>query len=992
MRKAWAENNCMKKQTYLLAVTLLFAMLAPAGAQSIIAYDVPTPTNGNQWVKNFGVGNDFYVTRPVTLWHLGVFDHKGDGVKGEGTLTVQLFTRMGNRGSLLETMTFDGTSPGDLYGGQRFKSLTVPVTLLPGAYTIAAYGFDRMNPEGNAHNYPYSNMPPWRVNSGDGALRFEGTGRYVYAGPGHFPNVVGKGVANNFAAGTFTFTEAVPPTVPYAADYAALTAGVVNFPVKASLGSLAVFGRYSFPVLAEPGGRRLVLAAAGTYDGNSSAARCVVFAHTQFATSDDARGVLFDNAIRWASRKASPEETVVGLGPGLDPAPMLDRGYSVKLLTTNMVTADTDLSGCDVLVANWNVPFSQEAVEKVVLFNVAGGGMVMAVTPWAISYMVEHPEYVSAQLVLHPFGLALRGSQMQPFDSGITNIMATPWPSYFSAFPASDMLRAERQNRIQMSGFDKMMALGAINNTLLARPDLLCDLTGLCANPSAVGAGTASSFVDLTVMNGATAGTNRLGKWNPVGNTLVAQSMRGAVAYNFNLPADDVYRFYLEGGNGMAGSASLFPLVLSVNGIEIGSRIIQTTNQVDGRAEWMLPWLTAGAHTLRILWDNSTDGVSLRITRVGIQTGLGPDSDGDGTKDWVAGYLRQQSGLDITNILIQSYTSPLCLEGRDSYLDLMRCSVGTTGGTEPKMLNPQMAPNGRWFANAPLSQDPSKYTSLNVSYQNGGWSEARQLQWVPLDLLTASDMTVRQGDSLLLTMGTAAKKHGEMTFIMGTNQLPDLDGMPVPCNFGSPGRYALTGTWNPTGGSPQSRSITINVVGQAFPTAPVCWIGRTREWDMTNVPPQAVVENDDHIFLNELSNEDVGCRRFSLLVTVTDPKAIISRLGTNGPVLGGVTLKGINVFSSDQTYMRQLETYPDGTRLVETIVEADTLPPGVVIQFDIIVGGVTFEDGTTTLRLTAADFDALGQHKIRFLWPAGLKTSVCHTITIFQGNTIIGTR
>ena len=128
------------------------------------------------------------------------------------------------------------------------------------------------------------------------------------------------------------------------------------------------------------------------------------------------------------------------------------------------------------------------------------------------------------------------------------------------------------------------------------------------------------------------------------------------------------------------------------------------------------------------------------------------------------------------------------------------------------------------------------------------------------------------------------------------------------------------------------------------------------------------------------------------MVTDTDPKAIISRLGTNGPVLGGVTLKGINVFSSDQTYMRQLETYPDGTRLVETIVEADTLPPGVVIQFDIIVGGVTFEDGTTTLRLTAADFDALGQHKIRFLWPAGLKTSVCHTITIFQGNTIIGTR
>ena len=39
------------------------------------------------------------------------------------------------------------------------------------------------------------------------------------------------------------------------------------------LGSVAVFGRGAFPVLAEPGGRRLVIAAAGTYEGRAEGAR-----------------------------------------------------------------------------------------------------------------------------------------------------------------------------------------------------------------------------------------------------------------------------------------------------------------------------------------------------------------------------------------------------------------------------------------------------------------------------------------------------------------------------------------------------------------------------------------------------------------------------------------------------------------------------------------------------------------------------------------------
>jgi hypothetical protein len=54
------------------------------------------------------------------------------------------------------------------------------------------------------------------------------------------------------------------------------------------------------------------------------------------------------------------------------------------------------------------------------------------------------------------------------------------------------------------------------------------------------------------------------------------------------------------------------------------------------------------------------------------------------------------------------------------------------------------------------------------------------------------------------------------------------------------------------------------------------------------------------------------------------------------------------------------------------------------------VGGVTFDDGTTYKELSATDFDALGQHKLRFIMPEGVTTANCHRITIMQGAERVG--
>ncbi len=67
-------------------------------------------------------------------------------------------------------------------------------------------------------------------------------------------------------------------------------------------------------------------------------------------------------------------------------------------------------------------------------------------------------------------------------------------------------------------------------------------------------------------------------------------------------------------------------------------------------------------------------------------------------------------------------------------------------------------------------------------------------------------------------------------------------------------------------------------------------------------------------------------------------------------------------------------------------------PSNVAPRVDIIVAGVTFEDGSVTKWLTAEDFDDSGMTKLRFAVSPGVATSFCHQMTLMEGDTVLGTR
>ena len=698
------------KRLLLLALYCMAAVCV--SAQSTPAYTAYTITSvgtgneansGNGNKNDFSICGSFQVVSPIIVTKLGMFDSGGDGVQGSTVISIQLYQQNGGKldALLLETATFDAASPGALAGGYRYKSLDQPVTLLPGRYLLTANGFDAMNMEYNAAEPSDNAVAPQVVlNDGGGLIRFLGWfNRFHNGGPVIRTPAKGMGPPDRYAAGTFVYAPVTLPTVPYAADYAALTVGVTNYPMDITrthfyvygdrivpnrFGSIAVIESGAFPVLVEPSGSRLIFEAAGTYNNDPNGARCVAFSKEQWAHSpNDTRAVLFENAVRWASRKSNPTDIVIGLTTNLDAGYFLNRGYQVKSL--DGVTPDTNaLSECDVMVADFDSgQYSDAFIQEVSTFNALGGGLVVELLPWSYVHGVILEPFPTVNRLVNPFGLAYCPIQTQPVDFGFTNVQAIPYPTFFSAFPAAGLLYQDRLGQIHLDSLARLTSLHTIAYASTVSPDLLTALMAVYSGTTNNGitttpGGGASSFVDTVVLSGAQADTNRLGQWQVETNgDLTAQDCRGSVEYAFNVPAADVYQLQIIGTQNQLNSSSTnFDLILSVDGVGLGHHNLAAKYGVSGTVGCFTPYLPAGRHTLKVFWDNSESYTQLRLQSVHVQTGFGPDSNGSGIKDWVEALVNDQSGLDLTNSTITSYTSPVCLEGRDPYLLLMLLNVG----------------------------------------------------------------------------------------------------------------------------------------------------------------------------------------------------------------------------------------------------------------------------------------------------------------------------
>lgn len=961
---------------------------------------------GNFRTKNdYGVCNDFQVLKPIVISKLGMFDDGGDGIQGSDVVKIQLYEDSGKETLLLESLSFDAASPGELQNGFRYKSLPQAVTLFPGRYTLTANGFDSTNRAYDVTKEAFT-APRVILNDGGGAIRFLGSNRYFEKDNRLIRSKLERmiGPSDRIAAGSFIFYPARLAIGPHDSDYSALVNQVTSFPVVTDktvfasysyhYGSISLLTDSAFPVLVEPGGNRLVEEAAANYTGDVNGARCVAFAHEQWGHAfGDGRATLFENAIKWASRKTNPSEIVVGITSNLNASYFGGQGYQVRLVDTS---TDLSICDCDVVVIDFNGEYSDQFMDGLSRFLGNKGGLVCTFLPWRFVHGGLQPLFGKVNAVLKPFGLTYRTSLTQPHDFGFANTQSGPYPNYFSALPAARLLYENRVGTTHLDSLARAICLNTINYAADGEPGLLAALTALYSTGTTNWTGgtkppiaVMGTLMDIAVLAGSQAAFSS--NWLISGNSIIARGLRGAVDYQFRVPAPDIYRIEVVGRQASkANVGDDFDLIMSVDGIDLGHHSFSANNDTNSVVGCWTPYLLPGLHNLRIFWDGVGEYNCLQIEAVHVEMAAGEDSNINGIKDWVEGWIDSQSGLDETNYNLTSYVTPYCIEGRDPYPSLMKITVAGADDSGGPSVRPHVAPNGRWYADIPLAK--SGDTSIQIAYQNGAKSETRLLHRQVINVLDGGTFTIRKGDSLALTARPAVgwTNSGQMAFTVSTNQW--LAKVQASYQFNDAGKYRLSGRYTSPIGVSDTGSITVNVIEHSFSNNPACWVGKERIYDVPSVLSNVVLESDLTLICVQTATLPDDGIRLSLLAGEPKQQFITSRLDEHGPILDSTHAESFQLYSSGQVYMKITETYSDGTQAIDMGLVMSPVVPAAKIQLRILRGGVVFEDGTIFKEINATDLDGMGFTNVRFLRSQDMQGSVCHELKVFQDNVLIGTR
>jgi len=487
--------------------------------------------------------------------------------------------------------------------------------------------------------------------------------------------------------------------------------------------------------------------------------------------------------------------------------------------------------------------------------------------------------------------------------------------------------------------------------------------------------GDVAPFQNVQTINGS-AFSDSLGEWANAGNLTYHTTARGWVEYTLNLPSAGVYMLDLHFGPHRGGSLSdEYEMVFSING-EFCARVKKTVgNSTTGHAKILTPWLPAGANTVRVLVDNSLTYRSVGIHSLSVLSSQGEDENGNGTPDWVESRLASENGLE--SGITQSQVSPVRLEGRSRYLGLASIS-GVT-------LHPAAADH--WYADLALDST-GQPLSKSIHFENDGLVIDRSLIWATTNLLTQENMTVNLGDSLRLTAFNGAGQTGSVdenvAITVGGSSITITADQPLVHTFQTPGDITLSVT-HTLNGLQTSRSITVKVLPQIPQIeSPVCVSGFWREWDVPTLPEGAILEIDERIEVREVIPMGESGTRYILKMEAPENLHANVRLGEGGPILSTITMRGMSVRDNEHTSVRYVQSYGDGTYMVEMPAIIVGLHVDTILRYDIFIGGVTFEDGSIQKNIILPDnCDSMGMTLVRFL-KIGSSGSVCNRVSVWQ--------
>ena len=142
--------------------SLTVGLLSSPAHAAVIAYTGTGATAGTN-PNNLNIGRQFSVTGTgITLQSLGVWDSGGDGLVNSHTVTFfQINSGAGAANASVTaitggSVTVPSGTAASLNSGFRFTSLTTPIFLSPGNYSVVVYGLNVTggDPFGNGGGFP----------------------------------------------------------------------------------------------------------------------------------------------------------------------------------------------------------------------------------------------------------------------------------------------------------------------------------------------------------------------------------------------------------------------------------------------------------------------------------------------------------------------------------------------------------------------------------------------------------------------------------------------------------------------------------------------------------------------------------------------------------------------------------------------------------------------------------------------------------------------
>ena len=452
--------------------------------------------------------------------------------------------------------------------------------------------------------------------------------------------------------------------------------------------------------------------------------------------------------------------------------------------------------------------------------------------------------------------------------------------------------------------------------------------------------GFAATCGGTTAANGFVSST---GAWQTdADGTVYAVERAGSLTWRLSVPEGGADALAVRiAQHEFFSKAKTFDLALFVDGLFVNRQIVEAPYGPGGEAYFFLPEIPGGEHEFRLVWHNWKTNTFLSVKDLRFVTFDGSDADGNGVPDWRDSRNASVSGFDALSW--ESLVSPLCVEGRDLWRDVLEIGVEYVEGGSNGVFAAVKTIGDGFYVDVPLAESGR----TRVTFADRHLSNAFEAEWREFDVFsedfTTNALVIRTGDSLRLSGDGAVS----VACAEGTNWIAVTNwtqSAATPYCFERAGVYLVTVACpNPLLGERVGHA-QIEVVSSRFPRRnPAIMIDREQRLACPSLSPRNLVEHD---VLLQVTAEPAGPGGVDLtLLTHSNlDMGLVSRLDEDGPISDAVQVT--SVWADNGTYYRVAQTYSDGSQLVEVSLLLGALAEDMSVTLKFLVSGSTSEADT----------------------------------------------